>query len=105
MFLMGEAVRKHTFMPNKKKYDPNLEAHLAYVMKQKHTRGDLARAINSFNARAGRPFKDSVIASHHIKAAKSFENPTTGNTRYITCYGKDRRTSRASIRVIGEFGR
>lgn len=87
-----------------KKYDPNLEAHLRYVQSQKHTRGDVQRAKNKFNAKTTKrnvvkpPLKGDVCVSADIKPRVRVE--TVGNTAYFTCFGKDRRLSAPRCRVM-----
>lgn len=83
----------------KNTYCPNMAAHLAYVQTQKHTRGDMARAVKGFNGKAvKRGLVDNIVASRDIHPAAKTE--TVGNTRYITFCDKPHRIGPKKIRVM-----
>lgn len=85
------------------KYDVNMAAHLAYVQSQKHTRGDLKRAVSAFNGVEPRGKERGVcVVSEDIKIRSAFDNPRAGNTKYFMYDNLPHRTSKLKARVMGE---
>lgn len=83
------------------KHNIDYEAHLLYVQKQKHTRGDLRRAVSVVNK--GKNKKKGLVkgecpASKDIHPKQRTE--TVGNTSYFTVAGRDCRLSVARGRVM-----
>lgn len=75
-------------MSKKQVYSPAMAEHLHYVQSQKHTRGDLQRALKQFNGHGKKQLKGDVHVSTQVKQQNSFERGTVGSRKYETIGGK-----------------
>ena len=68
----------------------DMQAHMRYAQSQRHTRGDIQRAKNNFNAKVTKrnvtkpPMKGDICVSKDIKP--KFKAETVSNTAYFTCW-------------------
>lgn len=103
MYLNGKTLFNEGYVMKKNTYCPNMAAHLAYVQTQKHTRGDIERAVKGFNGhRFHQKLRKEIPASRDIVVSNVFDKGTVGNTRYVSHSGKIHSIGPRTCRVMGK---